>query len=164
MRASSFPGTRCWVLPKLHFPAGAAVHALLRTRTLPCAEWGLCVASGSGNTTWSIPLHRTCRAGLQKHDIHSEACCFCLTPAIYPCLPSSLYWPRGSLPSPLPTSHFKRWDFPRGLHLPLSFVGGENDFLSARVDRITAQSSKRLHPQHLMPQSLACCSSGDSPP
>lgn len=110
---------------KLHFPAGAAAHALRRTGTLPCAEWGLCVASGSGNTAWSIPWHGTCRAGLQKHDTYSEACCFCLAllPFTYqPPLP--LPAGPGSLPSFLPTSHFKERDFPRSLlHLPLSFVG-----------------------------------------
>lgn len=101
--SSSFPGSSLWVLPKLHFPDGAAAHALLRTRTLPCAEWGLCVTSGSGNTAWSIPWHGTCRAGLQKHDTYSEACCFCLSllPFTYQPLPP----PAGPGVSPLPSPH-----------------------------------------------------------
>lgn len=134
VRGSSFPGTGFWVLPKLHLPAGVAAHTLLRMRTLPCAEWGLCVAPGSGNTAWSIPWHRTCRAGLQTYDTHSDspsASHFCHLLRGHP--PSSPCQPKESLPFPLPTSHFKGWDFPRGLHLPFSFVGDENNFLPARV-------------------------------
>lgn len=105
VRGSSFPGTGCWVLPELHFPAGAAAHALLRTRTLPWAEWGLCVASGSGNTTGSIPWHGTCLASLPKHDTHSSSpsvCCFCrrLLPFTYqPVTSAPPATPRG-LPHP----------------------------------------------------------------
>lgn len=39
--------------------------------------------------------------------------------------------PEGLSPSHFPISHFKGRDFPRGLQLPLPFVGDENDFLPA---------------------------------
>lgn len=108
VRGSSFPGSSCWVLPNSTFPLVQlpTLCALRRTGTLPCAEWGLCVASGSGNTAWSIPWHRTCRAGLQKHDTYSGCVCLALLPFTYqPPLP--LPAGPGSLPSFLPTSHFK---------------------------------------------------------
>lgn len=60
-----------------------------------------------------------------------------------------------ALSSPLPISCFKGWDFPRGLHLPFSFVGDENDCLPATVDRVTTQSSRRLHPHNRRPVSHA---------
>lgn len=46
-------------------------------------------------------------------------------------LPPLLAGPGGTSPSHLPISHLKWWDFPKGLHLPLSLVSDENDFLSA---------------------------------
>lgn len=168
VRGSSFPRAGFWVLPKLHLPAGVAAHTLLRTRTLPCAEWGLCVAPGSGNTAWSIPWQGTCRAGLQMCDTHSDypsACCFCLSLLPFTDKPppsSSLCQPRGSLPFPLPTSHFKGWDFPRGLHLLFSFVGDENNFLPGKVDSHYTVI-KEAPPLHQAPPSLSCWTSEDSP-
>ena len=90
-------------------PASVAANALLRTRALPCAEWGLCVASGSGNTAQSIPRHGTCPAGLQRHDTCSDSsrvCYFCLW--LLPCThqPATPATP-GGLSFPLPTSCFK---------------------------------------------------------
>lgn len=139
VRGSSFPGSSCWVLPKLHFPAGGAAHALLRTRTLPCAEWGLCVASGSGNTAWSIPWHGTCRAGLQKHGTHqtcSEACCFCSHSCIY--LPDTLppAGPGGSLPFPPPHKSLQKMGLPKRSSPVFVSSHDESDFLPARVDGI----------------------------
>lgn len=72
---------------------------------------------------------------------------FCHLLTSRPLLP---FQPRGSLPFPGPTSRFKVWDFPGGLHLPSSFVGDENNFLPARVDS-PYTISMRLHPHARLP-------------
>lgn len=122
-RGSSFPGNGSWVLPKLRFPWNNCPYPF-RTRTLTCAEWGPCAASGSGNTAWSTPWHGTCRAGLQKQDTHSyspSAYCFCLLLLAFTDQPPPLFPTVQSfspLPSPFLTTRLEDWDAPRGLHLP----------------------------------------------
>lgn len=73
-----------------------------------------------------------------KHDTHSEACCFCLSLLPFtdqrPPHPTSCQ-PKRYLPSHHSISHFKGWDFPKGLHF-----SDEHDL--------------RLHPSELTSQSL----------
>lgn len=94
------------------------------------------------------PAGQVCKSMTHTQKPAASASHSCHLPTSHPFLPLPA---QGSLPSLLPTSHFKGRDFPRGLHLPLSFVSDENDLLPARVHRITAQSSRRLHPPQPTP-------------
>lgn len=135
------------MLPTLHFPASVAANALLRTRALSCVEWGLCVASGSGNTARSIPrlagpAQQVCKgmthAQTPRESAISPSGSCMYSPACHPATPEV-----SPLPSPQVVSKGKT--SPRGLHLPFSFANDENDFLPATVDSVCTVI-KRLHP------------------
>lgn len=150
--SSSFLGSSRWVLPKLHFPDGAAAHALLGPGLSPAQNGDfvshLVLGTLLGLFLGTGPAGQVCKSMTHTQKPAASASHSCHLPTSHPFLPLPA---QGSLPSLLPTSHFKGRDFPRGLHLPLSFVSDENDLLPARVHRITAQSSRRLHPPQPTP-------------
>lgn len=109
-------------------------------------EWGLCVASGSGNTAQVYSSARDLPSRFARHDTCSDSSRVCyfslwLPPCTHqPATPAT----QKGLSSPPPQVVSKGKTSPRvftcPFHLPMM-----NDFLPATVDSV-AQSSKRLHP------------------
>lgn len=165
VRGSSFPGTSCWVLPKLHFPAGGAAHALLRTRTLPAQNgdfvWHQVLGTLLGLFLGTGPAGQVCRSMTHSDALRSLSL-LPLTPAVYPPDTPPPAGPAGSLPFPPPHKSLQKTGLPKRSSLAFVICRDENDFLPASVDGITA-GFKEPHPSTLTSQSFEDGSPGDSP-